>query len=184
MKKFAVKITLKRFIYTYHTKINRIFSWGFKNPGYIALYSWKGILIFILIYLFLFFNCWSWQNFELTCTRIIFEFKKSNFLNLNKYFNFNSPPRTHRALLIAVSAFWCRSLLLSSYPATCIKNLTFNIMRCTTIFNDVLSHLEIVLLMLQKSSGNNSDDLANIDGTASVICNIKYNMGFQILVKR
>ena len=45
-------------------------------------------------------------------------------------------------------------------------------------------HLGIVLLMLQNSSGNMSADLAKIDGTASVTCNIIYHMGLQILIKR
>ena len=57
-------------------------------------------------------------------------------------------------------------------------------MRCTTKFNEVLFHWGILLLMLQNSSGNILDGLANIDGTASITCNLKNHMGFEILIKR
>ena len=68
-------------------------------------------------------------------------------------------------------------------PPICIKNLPFNIISCTTTFNEVLSHKEIVLLMPQNSSGNMSADLVNVGGTASLTVTFYTTWDFRFLSK-
>ena len=73
----------------------------------------KWILIWFLSVVI--FYLLGWQNSELTCTRIFLDFKSHFFCNwtITSKSICASGTGTHRAYSIAVSAFWCRSLLLS-----------------------------------------------------------------------
>ena len=107
-----LKSHLQHFIYSYYTKINSFFIPDYmKIPGIMLSIPEKGFLL--SFHLFLCFNFLGWQNFELTCTRIFYEIQKSNFCIWTSTSKSIPAPDTHRAYLIAVSAFWCRSLLLS-----------------------------------------------------------------------
>ena len=142
MKLFTDKIKfLTYYLHLLNSNQLNFCSGVFENAGYIDFYSWKVIFTFPPIYLFLLFYLLVWQNFELTCTKIIFEFQISNVTS----------QRYSSRVFNCGFSFWCRSVLVSLVfqPATCIKNLLFNIMRCTTAFNEVLSHWGKLHLMLE-----------------------------------